>query len=280
MRRCRTPLGEPFGDLHLGWCEWGSPHAARIVVCVHGLTRNARDFDMLAGALAGAGARVIAVDVAGRGTSDWLDDPGDYRLEAYVAQLRRLLERLEIEAADWIGTSMGGLIGILLAAEEPTPIARLVLNDIGALVPGPAMAPIGAYLGLDLRFGSVGELEGHLRLIHAGFGPLGDAQWRHLAEHSARQDGPSLRLHYDPAIRVPFLDDSAEDIDLWAAYDRVRCPVLLLRGSESALLPPEIAAAMTSRGPKAELTVFEGIGHAPALMAEDQIAVIREWLGL
>ncbi|HET6467260.1 MAG TPA: alpha/beta hydrolase, partial [Geminicoccaceae bacterium] len=269
MRIQRLKVGDGPDDPALAWVEWGEPGAARMVVCVHGLTRNARDFDFLARRLARS-ARVLCVDVAGRGGSDWLRDPEQYDVEVYARHLRGWLDRLGLHAVDWVGTSMGGLIGMTVAAAETNPIERLVLNDIGPLVPKAALEPLKLYLGLDLAFEDLAALEQHLRLIHAPFGPLSDAQWRHLAEHSVRRDGNVLRLHYDPQIRVPFLKSSGEDIDLWERFDRIRCPTLVLRGGESTLLPAEAAQAMTERGPRAKLVTFPGIGHAPALMSDDQ----------
>ncbi len=277
MRRRRLVLEEE-GGVGIAWIEWGAAEASRIVVCVHGLTRNARDFDFLAARLAAGGARVICVDVAGRGRSDWLADPRGYVLPTYVRQMRAFLDRLGLAAVDWVGTSMGGLIALLLAAEDPGRIRRLVLNDIGPYVAAASLAPVRAYLGLDLAFADLGELEAHLRTIHAGFGPLDDARWRHLATHSARREGDRLRLHYDPAIRVPFLEETARDLDLWPVFDALSCPVLLLRGALSPVLDPATATAMTVRGPRARLVTFAGVGHAPALMSGDQIDIVADWL--
>ena len=280
MRSDFVTLGGPFGELRLHYTEWGDPAAGRTVLCVHGLTRNARDFDALAGALASAGVRVLCVDVAGRGRSDWLADPAEYRVDVYAAHLLRFLEVAGIGRVDWVGTSMGGLIGMAVAAVEAGPVERLVLNDIGPTVPKEALGLIGAYLGLDLLFPTVEALEQHLRQVHTPFGPLTDAQWSHLARHSARVLPEGIRLHYDPAIRIPFAAAAEQDVDLWPLYDRIACPTLLLRGGDSALLTPETAAEMTRRGPKATVVTFPGIGHAPALMADDQIAAVREFLGL
>jgi pimeloyl-ACP methyl ester carboxylesterase len=283
MRDGLVNLGATFSDLRLHYTDWGDPSAPRVVVCVHGLTRNARDFDVLASALADAGARVVCVDVAGRGGSDRLPDPGEYRVDVYAAHLARLLEKLGLGRVAWVGTSMGGLIGMTLAAataEAGAPIERLVLNDVGPFIPKAALEMIGSYLGLDLLFPDAAALEQHLRLIHAPFGPLTDAQWAHLARHSAAASpgGGGVRLHYDPAIRQPFVAGPVEDADLWPVYDAVRCPTLLLRGGESRLLLAETALEMTRRGPKARLVTFPGVGHAPALMAEDQIAAVRDFV--
>jgi pimeloyl-ACP methyl ester carboxylesterase len=280
MERKSLALGDPFGELALSYVDWGDRDAARTVVCVHGLTRNARDFDVLAEALAARGRRVLAVDVAGRGGSGWLADPAQYAVPAYAAQLARFLELLGLSGVDWVGTSMGGLIGIVLAAGERPPMARLVLNDIGPFVARDAMEQIRGYLGLDLRFKDLAELEAHLRLIHAGFGRLTGAQWRALALHGSRETPEGLRLHYDPAIREPFLAAAAQDIDLWELWDRVRCPTFVLHGAESGLLTAATLEEMRRRGPPIEAVTLEGVGHAPALMSEEQIAIVERWLGL
>ena len=280
MQQRSVALGAEFADLRLAWLEWGPADAARTLVCVHGLTRNAHDFDVLAAALAARGCRVIAIDVAGRGASGWLADPSQYQVPVYVAQIKRLLELLGLGKVDWIGTSMGGLIGIAAAAAAPALVSRLVVNDIGPFVASATLAHIRSYLGLDLAFRDLAELEAHLRQIHAPFGPLTDAQWRHLAEHSSRQDGAVLRLHYDPAIRAVFDAAGDADTELWQVWDGVRCPVLLLHGAESVLLTDATVAEMQRRGPPVEVVTLPGIGHAPALMADDQIEIILRWLGL
>jgi pimeloyl-ACP methyl ester carboxylesterase len=248
------------------------------VVCVHGLTRNGRDFDHLARVLAGD-RRVICPDIAGRGLSDPLTDPEHYALPTYVAHMVQLLSRLGLDEVDWVGTSMGGLIGMGVAAMEASPIRRLVLNDIGPFLPKLALQRINSYLGLDLRFASLDALEAHLREIHAGFGPLTDAEWRHLAEYSAarREDG-RFGLNYDQRLGQPMKTGPIEDVDLWPVWDQIRCPVLVLRGISSDLLLAETAAEMTRRGPRAEVVEVDGTGHAPALMAKDQIAIVRSWL--
>jgi pimeloyl-ACP methyl ester carboxylesterase len=279
MRTSRIRLGGDCDGLALGFTDWGDPEARRTIVCVHGLTRNARDFDLLASALS-RHARVICIDVVGRGLSDWLNDPKDYDIQVYARHIRRLLDRLGRDRVDWVGTSMGGLIGMLIAASDDSPIDRLILNDIGPTVPQEALQIIAGYLGLDLSFQTIEALEKHLRQIHAPFGPLTDPQWRHLAEHSARADGSIWRLHYDPLIRVPFVESAGKPVDLWEAWDRIRCPTHVLHGAQSVLLVSETVAAMRERGPRADVLSLPGIGHAPALMADDQIATIGRWLDL
>ncbi len=279
-RKRRLALGEPFAEVTLGYREWGPADAPRTVVCVHGLTRNAADFAGLATALAARGARVLAVDVVGRGDSSWLADPAGYAGPTYAAHLTRWLQLLELDGVDWVGTSMGGLVGMALAASERPPMARLVLNDVGPFVPKAALEDIATYLAKKLRFASLDDVDAHLRKIHAGFGPLTAAQWRRLAATSVVPDGDGWRLHYDPAIREPYADLAAADIDLWELYDRITVPTLVLHGVDSPLLDRATCDAMAARGPRAEVRRFEGVGHAPALLADDQIEAVAAWLGL
>jgi pimeloyl-ACP methyl ester carboxylesterase len=276
-RRSLTCLG-PHGFHRLVYWEWPGPPGARSLICAHGLTRNGRDFDALAAVLS-AQYRVLCPDFPGRGQSPWLADPGDYGYPLYLADMAALIARLDIDEVDWVGTSMGGLVGMLLAAQPGTPIRRLVINDIGPLIAKEGLERIGSYVGRDPSFGDAAALEAALRQVAQPFGPLTDAQWRHLAAISTRRkpDG-TLGFAYDPRIGDPFRAEPAKDIDLWASWDAIRCPTLLLRGAESDLLRAADAMAMTRRGPKALLIEFGGIGHAPALMAEDQIAAIRDFL--
>ncbi len=279
MRLRDIQLEDGAGGVRLAYVERGSATRGRTVVCVHGLTRNARDFDALAERLARS-ARVLCVDVAGRGRSSWLADARDYRLEVYAAHLRRFLDLLGLARVDWVGTSMGGLIALEIARREPARFSHLVLNDIGPFVPAASLAPIRAYLGEDRAFADLEALEAHLREIHAGFGPLTDEQWRHLAVHSAREEQGVVRLHYDPRIREPFLQETAADLDLWPGYEALRCPILVLRGALSAVLDAATAQEMLRRNPRARLVTFSGVGHAPALMDSAQIETIARFLAL
>lgn len=267
------------GFHRMAYTAWGDGEAARNVVCVHGLTRNGRDFDALAAALSET-CRVVCPDVVGRGRSDWLRDPGQYQTPQYVADMACLIARMDAGWVDWVGTSMGGLIGMALAAQRGTPIRRLVLNDVGPFLEKAALERIGEYVGKAPRFADVGELERYLRTVHAPFGPLSDEQWRHLATHSARPDGDGVALAYDPGIAVPFAPaEGLSDVDLWSVWDAIRCPVLVLRGERSDLLSKETAAEMAARGPRARVVEIAGCGHAPALMDKDQIAIVGDWLG-
>jgi pimeloyl-ACP methyl ester carboxylesterase len=272
----------------MAYREWGDPIAARVVICVHGLTRNGRDFDTLAVSLAVAGCRVVCPDVVGRGDSGWLADPAGYGFPQYVADMTLLLAHLEVEAVDWVGTSMGGLIGMMLAAQPGTLLGRLVLNDVGPFLPKAALERIAGYVGHDPRFADRAAAEAYLREIHGGFGALADHEWRHLTETSVvvaesggeggGQAAQALRLHYDPGIGAGFRTRPVEDVDLWAVWDRITVPSLVLRGADSGLLLPETAAEMTRRGPRAELVEIADCGHAPALMDPSQVALVRDWL--
>lgn len=288
----------PSGFHRICYAEWGNPASNHVVVCVHGLTRNCRDFDFLATALE-QDCRVICMDVVGRGQSDWLDTPEAYGYPQYVADAAALLARITAPlpdgglagflkrlvrgrrsvTIDWVGTSMGGLIGMLLAARRNHPIRRLVLNDVGPLIPSAALQRIGTYVGRDPRFSTYREFEDYIRQVTKPFGPLTDAQWRHLTVHSMRRfDDGTLGLVYDPAIGTAFRNGPLHDVDLWPVWDAVKCETLVLRGAESDLLLPEVAQEMRRRGPVARVVEFQGIGHAPALMADDQIGIVREFL--
>ena len=278
--RSGSYLGLSAGGFHrLSYVEWGGASHNRTAVCVHGLTRSGRDFDALSGALAGEGLRVACPDVVGRGRSDRLADPAGYGYPQYLADMNALIARLDAPQVDWVGTSMGGLIGMMLAAQPNTPLRRLVINDVGPFIPKASLARIGEYVGRDPRFGDLAAAEAYFREIHAPFGALTDADWRHLTEHSVSPaEGGGYRLAYDPAIAHPFRDAEPQDVDLWALWDLIAIPVLVIRGAESDLLLAETAAEMAARGPRAEVAEIQGCGHAPALMDDHQIALIRDWL--
>jgi len=262
----------------MAYVAWGDGEATSNVVCVHGLTRNGRDFDGLASKLA-ENSRVVCPDIVGRGKSDWLRDAGQYQTPQYMADMASLIARMDVGWVDWVGTSMGGLIGMALAAMPETPIRRLVLNDVGPFVPKAALERIAAYCGKAPEFPDTGALEAYLRDVHASFGSLTDEQWRHLAMHGGRETEDGVSLAYDPGIAVPFeAVQPMTDVDLWSVWDAIRCPVLVLRGETSDLLSKETATEMAARGPKATIVEIGGCGHAPALMAEDQIEIVNDWL--
>jgi pimeloyl-ACP methyl ester carboxylesterase len=268
-----------FHRMH--YTDWGDAANSRVVICVHGLTRNGRDFDALAQALQ-ADFRVVCPDVAGRGRSDWLDAKEGYVYPQYAADMTALIARITAggeKAIYWVGTSMGGMLGMLFASQPKTPVGKLVLNDVGTLIPKASMERIGAYVGKDPRFKTFEETVAYVRMVSAPFGSLTDSQWRHLTEHNSKQhaDG-SWGMNYDPGIGLPFQKGPLADIDLTGYYDAIACPTLLLRGAQSDLLLHDTALAMTQRGPKPRLVEFANVGHAPMLMAEDQIKVVRDFL--
>ncbi|MGH8751799.1 MAG: alpha/beta fold hydrolase [Burkholderiales bacterium] len=288
----------PHGFHRVAYTEWGGAANPHAVVCVHGLTRNARDFDFLAQALE-HDCRVVCPDVPGRGNSEWLSHAEDYSYPVYVADMAALLSRLGVAVSsskilrvmarifrraknpviDWVGTSMGGLIGMLLAAQPQSPIRRLVLNDVGPLVAAAALRRIGDYVGKDPRFANFKEFDAFVRKVSAPFGPLTGRQWRHLSHYSAKKfsDG-RYGFKYDPAIGDIFKSGIYQDVDLWGYWEQVRCPVLILRGAESDLLSRATAERMMKRDMPTQFVEFPGIGHAPMLMAEDQIKTVRDFL--
>lgn len=265
------------GAFHrMAWVEWGPADGAP-VICVHGLTRNGRDFDVLAQALAGQGRRVICPDLPGRGASDWLSEPMLYQPPSYVAALAHLLARVD-GPVDWVGTSLGAICGMGIAAAKGQPIRRMVMNDLGPFVPQAAMARIRDYIAEVPRFADLAALEAHLRRVHAPFGRLTDAQWRHLAEHSARPSGDGgLLLHYDPAIATPIRAQEAQALDMRFLWNALDLPILAIRGAESDLLLAETAAEMATK-PGLRLEVVPDAGHAPALMDAAQVAMVAGFL--
>lgn len=279
------------GGHRMAWWQWGKPQARHVVMCVHGLSRQGRDFDVLAQALCARGGddlQVVCPDVVGRGQSDWLKDPMGYQVPAYAADMLVLLGTLQPVTLDWLGTSMGGLIGIGLAGQPQLPfkLRKLVLNDVGPVLEWQALQRIGNYLGEPVRFESIEQAADALRLISAGFGPHTREQWLALTRpmlKPASDGGGGYTLHYDPAIAVPYGALSQEasrqnEALLWQLYDAISADTLLLRGAESDLLSVQTAHAMTQRGPRARLVEFPGVGHAPTLVAPEQVRVVCDFL--
>lgn len=258
---------------------WPGPKDLPPVVCVHGLTRNSRDFDFLAQTLSRT-RTVICPDIVGRGDSDRLSEPSEYGYPRYLSDMATLLARLDVESVDWVGTSMGGFMGLMLAATRGHPIRRLVLNDVGPFIPKAALEHIATYVGTDPPFASLEEAEAYQRRVAAGFGRLEDAHWRHMAVHMTRPDpAGGLRLAYDPQIAHPFRNQAIRDVDIWPLWDRVQVPVLVLRGADSGLLLAETAEEMRTRGAGARIVTVPDAAHAPALMDQEQIATIADFLG-
>jgi pimeloyl-ACP methyl ester carboxylesterase len=273
--RCISPAG-----LHrMAYTEWGERENPNVLVCVHGLTRNGRDFDALARAMSGE-YRVICPDVVGRGRSDWLRDPSVYGFPQYVADMMVLLARLDVESVHWLGTSMGGLIGMFMASQEDSPISRLVLNDVGPVITAESLRRIGEYVGRAPKFDTYDDAEKYIRLVSAPFGELTEAQWRHLTESSLRHaDDGRLEMRYDPGIGQPFRQAILfQNVDLWPIYDRIRCPTLVVRGADSDLLTRETLQAMAARGPRPRMVEIPDVGHAPMFLDTTQIGIVREFL--
>jgi pimeloyl-ACP methyl ester carboxylesterase len=279
FRRRRVLCATQSGLHRIAYFEWGDPRNDRVVVCVHGLSRCARDFDALAATLA-SDFRVVAVDLPGRGESDWLRQPLEYVVPTYVNDLVTLIARLDVERVDWIGTSLGALTGMIIAAQPESPVRRFVVNDAGPVIAATALERIGTYLGKAPTFASFAEAEAYVRAVSAPFGPHSDEQWRTLTEHVVRpRPEGGFRMHYDPRIAEPYNAlRPFKDSDLWAVWDAITAPTLLLRGAESDLLTREVAMDMTRRGPRASLMEFSGVGHAPTLLSDTQIAPIRAFL--
>lgn len=282
MREGKVKCLSAAGFHHMAYVEWGDAANPQVLVCVHGLTRSGRDFDFLAQALA-ADYRVVCPDVVGRGRSDWLRNKSLYALPQYCADMTALLARLNVETVHWVGTSMGGLIGMALACQPETPITRLVLNDVGPVITATSLERIGTYLGAAPRFDSIEQAEAFVRFVSATFGSFSNEQWRHLTVHVTRtaSDG-KIEFAYDPGIAQSFREMLAagdgKDVELWPLYDGIACPTLLLRGETSDLLTHDAALQMAGRGPRATLVEVPGVGHAPMFMDAAQVAPVRKFL--
>lgn len=291
------PLAKGGTPRRMAYWEWSEPTGANphhVVICVHGLSRQGRDFDVLASALMPY-ARVLAVDVAGRGHSDWLADPSGYQVPTYAADLAQLIGRVRSQTPgaviDWVGTSMGGLVGMAIAAQPALAPRRLVLNDVGPVLQWEALQRIGRYVGRNPSFDSEQEAFDHLAALSVGFGPHTPEQWAALSRPMLRKRDGRWWLHYDPAIAQPFLVFQAEgeeaasrqavlagEAALWGLYDAIRSPTLLLRGAESDLLSRAVAQEMGRRGPNARCVEFQGVGHAPTLVSPDQVTSVCDFL--
>jgi len=278
----------------MAYWQWGDPQASHTIVCAHGLSRQGRDFDVLAQALverSKSPLRVVCPDVVGRGKSDFLADPQGYQLPTYVADMLQLLAQIKPTTLDWVGTSMGGLIGMLLCAYAPSvgaSVRRLVLNDVGPVIQWQALQRIGQYLGKSGQFATVQEAADAMWAISSSFGPHTPEQWLALSQSMLKpvsnpQGGTAFVLHYDPAIALPFGAMTAQQAQegealLWQAYDAISARTLLLRGEQSDLLSAATAQQMTQSGPQAQLVEFAGVGHAPTLIAPDQVDSVAQFL--
>ncbi len=289
------PCADSGSGHRMAYWEWGPADAGHIVVCVHGLSRQGRDFDGLAQALverSGGAVRVICPDVVGRGKSDWLADPMGYQVPTYAADVFALLAHLKptTQTLDWVGTSMGGLIGLAVCGQTqfplPVPLRRLVLNDVGPAIQWDSIVRIGQYLGRAVQFESLQQAADAMWAVSTTFGPHTPAQWLELSRYMVKPvpgTANAVTLHYDPSIAVPFGTMTREsaaqgEAVLWQLYDAIAAQTLLLRGAQSDLLSVETARLMTARGPKARLVEFAGVGHAPTLIAFDQVDTVTQFL--
>ena len=275
MRESSLLCMDPHGFHHMRYVEWGEATNPRVLICVHGLTRNARDFDHLAQSLSDA-YRVVCPDVVGRGRSDWLRHKADYSYPVYCTDMAALIGKLGADTVDWVGTSMGGIIGMILASLPSSPLRKLVLNDVGSVVPKAALERISQYVGNEPAFDSFDALAGAIRSV-SPFGHLTDEQWRHLAVHAAKQDEEGRwRFRYDPSIGEAF-NGPLGDVDLRSYWNAVRGPVLVIRGAESDLLTAPILEDMKRR-PHTEALVVPNCGHPPMLMDDAQVMAVRRFL--
>ena len=268
----------PHGFHRVAYTEWGEADNPRVLICVHGLTRNSRDFDVLAEALQGR-YRVICPDIVGRGQSQWMSHPSDYSYPQYLADMNALIARVNPGELHWAGTSMGGLIGMMLAGQPNTPIRRLVMNDVGPFIPKAALERLAQYVGRAPAMESLDDVEQYLRVVMAPFGKLTDAQWHHMAEHSSKQSSNgNFLLHYDPAIADVFKGAPIQDINLWMFWQGVTCPVFVIRGAESDLLLAETVTQMKAGRSNVTSLEVPNTGHAPALMDDAQVSAVRNFL--
>ncbi len=266
------------GFHHVAFREWGKTSATDNLLCVHGLTRNSRDFDMLAQSMSRS-RRVVCADLVGRGKSDWLRDPSDYHLLQYNMDITVLAAHVGFESIDWIGTSLGGLMGISLAGIENAPIRRLIINDVGPEIPHAALRRITSYAGRKHRFGSIEEVELHLRTTLSPFAPMTDRNWATMARHSSVRDGGEYRMHHDPDIMQNFRRYFMfMNFNLWKYWNRIKCPILILRGRDSDFLTDRILRNMVAAQPNADVVEFDNVGHTPTLNAPGQIEPIIRWL--
>ena len=276
MREGHVRCLDPHGFHFMRYVEWGDPANKRVLICVHGLTRTGRDFDYVAQSLAD-GYRVVCPDIVGRGRSDWLRDPADYNYPVYLGDLNTLIAKLGPENVDGLGTSMGGILGMILAGMPGTPVRKLVMNDVGCHIPKSAIERIGQYLGQEGAYESIEALEGDIRAV-SPFGALTAEQWRHLALHSAKQDEDGRwRFRYDPGVAKNYAAAAPADVDLRPYWNQVHGPVLVIRGEHSDLLLPETLEEMKRR-PRTESLVVRDTGHCPMLMDEQQVGTIRRFL--
>lgn len=279
MQQREFHFSDQNGPLTMAYTEWGDSHNPRVALCVHGLTRHSRDFDYLASALSGE-YRVLCLDMVGRGHSSWLTDKMQYSIAHYAGHIAQFLAAMKLSKVDWIGTSMGGMIAFVMAGINPHIFHKLVLNDVGPFLPQASLQRIGDYVGGEFIYADLDDAMAAFKKIYANFGITNEEHWRHFVIHSVRgMDDGRWRLHYDPGIAAPFKAIAAMgDLELWPLWQNIACPTLILRGQKSDLLTAQTAQKMLARDNRVTLLEFENIGHAPSLMDEGQISVVKNWL--
>ncbi len=266
------------GQHQIAYQDWGDESNPNVLICVHGLTRNSHDFDFLASHLC-EDYRVIAPDIVGRGQSDWLPEANQYSVEQYLKDMQILLQDLQVPQVDWLGTSLGGIIGMGIAASENSPIKRLILNDIGPLIRKEVVAMLAQNLAATPHFKTLQELEHFLRQAYQGTGELQDYQWEHMAQYDHHvQDDGSIRRAYDPNIFTAMSQNMGGDIDMWPYWDTIKCPTLVLHGAESKVLTQDICSEMVQRKQNTDVITLPGVGHTPNLMIEEYISIVADWL--
>jgi pimeloyl-ACP methyl ester carboxylesterase len=267
------------GGLHkIAYVEWGSKVNPNVLICSHGLTRNKHDFDALAESLS-ATYRVICFDLPGRGESDWLSNKMAYDYNQYTVDALMLIARSGVEKVDWLGTSMGGLLGMALSSMPNSPIKKLIINDVGPCLPKEALMRIAEYVGQQPSFNNSDELGAYIRTVYAGFGELTEQQWNNMLTHGQRTlENGQFTLNYDPDISKVFVDKPHDDINLWPVWETITQPTLVIKGENSDLLTQDTANKMIVTGPKAQLITIPNTAHAPALMNDGDIQQVKNWL--
>jgi pimeloyl-ACP methyl ester carboxylesterase len=278
IRQHSITCANPRGTHRIAYTEWGNPDNPNVLICVHGLTRNGRDFDFMANVLV-KHYRIICPDIVGRGRSDWFEHGENYHYGTYVADMLSLLNQLGLEKVDWLGTSMGGIIGMLIAAQQPQMIKRLILNDIGAVVSQQALQRIGGYLQTEqMAFANIDAVETYLREVHASFGHLSNQQWKHLATHGSYEKEGQYYLAYDAKISQVFQASLGQDVELWDIWKAIKIPVLVIHGLESDILTQSTLNKMKETHSELIIVHCVKVGHAPALTTKEQTDSVARWL--
>lgn len=271
----------PDGSHRMAYHAWGDPSNPKVLVCVHGLTRRGSDFNTLAQAMC-ADYYVVCPDVVGRGDSDWLKNPMLYAVPQYVSDMAALIKQLGVKQVDWFGTSMGGLIGMVYASMPNNPIKRMLLNDIGPRIEPEAIQRLASYVGQPFSFVNRADALQRLNEICASFGSHTPQEWEIYNGPMLSQKEGAWGLHYDPDISVPFASVNpimakAGEMAMWHAFKQIHIPMLVVRGGDSDLLSAKTVAEMCKLNPHIRSIEIPGVGHAPAFVKAEQIALAKEF---